>query len=234
MHHRHPLPTLVLAAALATSSLTAIAGSRKVNADPARGDATPALTAVETARTAHQLVRYGDASKDPLALITAARMLRETGARPGDSRPERSRANDKGKADKPASDARFSVEAILARARTLAGSRTDLLALVDDVAGSTVRGAASGPWRWTEVVNGGATDTYRITFRGGEAAAIAISGDGDSDLDLYVYDEQGNLICKDESASDDMLCRWHPRWTGPFLIRVRNHGVANAYVAMHN
>lgn len=55
-----------------------------------------------------------------------------------------------------------------------------------------------------------------------------------SDLDLYVFDESGNLICKDESGADDMLCRWRPRWNGHFIVKIRNLGVANEYVLVHN
>lgn len=222
---------IFLALALA-GSVAAIAGApdKKVNLDSAKGaPATPALTAVETVNTAHNLVRYADANKDPLALIAAARILKETGSQPADAKREGTAA-----ADKKATDQKFSVDAILARARVLAGGRADLIALADDVAKSGARGSVRGPARWTEVVNGRAVDVYRFSFRGGELAAVAVSGDGDSDLDLYVYDENGNLICRDEGPSDDMLCQWRPRWTGQFTIKIKNLGVANEYVAVHN
>lgn len=234
MNRKHILLALTLAGCLATTSMTIAASGRKINVNPVATTATPALTAVETVHTAHQLVRYADANKDVLALIVAARMLKESGSQSGDSSRAQDHAGDKSKTDKQRSDTRYSVDGILTRARTAAAGRSDLLALVDDIAGAGTRGAVAGPWRWSEVVNGGKTDTYRINFRGGQPAAIAVSGDGDSDLDLYVYDEFGNLICKDEGSTDDMICRWNPRWTGPFVIKIRNLGVANEYVAIHN
>jgi hypothetical protein len=190
---------------------------------------TDSARAVDSAQTATALVRFGDANKDPLALITAARILKSigssestakrTGGTPGD---------DKGK---PAAD---TVESILARAKTLAAGRADLIALADDVEKSGSRGATGGPKRNTTVVASRGTDRYSISFDGGRPARVFVSGDGDSDLDLYVYDQNGNLICKDDDNSDDMICGWTPSWTGPFTIRVVNRGILNRYVLWTN
>ena len=193
--------------------------------DPAK--ATASSTAVESLATAASLVRYGDANKDALSLITAARIMNQVGA--SDSKAEAvSTSPAEKKADKAA------VGAILERAKQYAGSRADLVALANDVASSSARGATGGPGRRTTVVARGTTDVYRVTFRGGEPAMVLVSGDGDSDLDLFVLDENGNQVCRDDDASDDMVCRWTPRWTGQFTIRVKNLGMANRYTIVHN
>ena len=127
-----------------------------------------------------------------------------------------------------------SVDAILARAKQYAGSRADLVALASDVAASGSRGATGGPGRKTTVVSRGTTDVYRVNFRGGEPALVLVSGDGDSDLDLFILDENGNRVCKDDDTTDDMLCRWTPKWSGQFTIRVKNLGMANQYTVVHN
>ena len=91
-------------------------------------------------------------------------------------------------------------------------------------------GSVNGPQVASTQVLAQSTDSFAATFRGGESTTVAISGDGDTDLDLYVTDENGNTICTDTDASDTMLCRWTPAWTGPFGIHIRNLGrVYNNY-----
>jgi hypothetical protein len=87
----------------------------------------------------------------------------------------------------------------------------------------------------TDVVRARTTDVYHVTFRGGEVAAVAIAGDGDTDLDLFVYDQNGNQICRSVRSRDTEACRWTPAWTGTFRIEVKNlGGVANRYrIAMN-
>lgn len=74
-------------------------------------------------------------------------------------------------------------------------------------------------------------DSYQFDFVGGYQAGAYLSGDGDTDLDLYVYDENGNLVCKSISNSDNEYCTWNPRWTGPFKVTIKNRGtIANRYI----
>lgn len=81
-----------------------------------------------------------------------------------------------------------------------------------------------------ERVWGYRTDVYRNVLRGGETTTITVFGDHDTDLDLYVYDENGNLIAKDEDSTDVCVVRIVPRWTGLFSIKVVNRGsVFNDY-----
>lgn len=216
--------------AFANSSSAAAVGKRP-NVDGRKtAVSTPSAQSVQQLSIAHALVRYGDAWKDPLSLILAARMIKEFGVVPSTAKKlgSASGANEKSSKD------RFSVDGVLERARALAGERTDLLAMIDDAAKAGKRGAVNGTQQWRDVVSSRQTDVYRLAFRGGETAMVAVSGDGDSDLDLYVYDENGHLICRDESETDDMVCSWQPRWTGEFTVHIRNLGAANQYVAAHN
>lgn len=95
-------------------------------------------------------------------------------------------------------------------------------------------GNVNGPARSTTVVRGNSTDVYAISFKAGETARIEVLGDGDSDLDLYVYDENGNLIVKDDDDTDHCIVSWTPRWTGKFTVKVVNRGVANRYTIKTN
>jgi hypothetical protein len=79
-------------------------------------------------------------------------------------------------------------------------------------------------------VNANSSDTYTEYFVGGFVAGAYLSGDSDSDLDLYIYDSNGNMICRSETYGDDEYCVWTPSWTGMFKIVVKNRGnVYNRY-----
>jgi hypothetical protein len=82
----------------------------------------------------------------------------------------------------------------------------------------------------SDVVRAYSTDVYHMTFIGREWEALVVSGDGSTDLDLYVYDENNNLIAKDDDNTDDCAVRFIPRWTGNFTVKVVNRGkYANTY-----
>lgn len=224
----------VLLTGLLVCSLPALAQTQVPPKKPSGTNRAPATAAaaqspVESMRLAHELVRYGDQNKDPHALITAARILQTVGA--SEFRGQRT-GGTPGDA-KSGNDPR-EVPALLQRAKAMAGNRADVVAAADDVANSGSRGRAEGPARARSVVKTRSTDNYTITFRGGERAVVLVSGDGDSDLDLYVYDENGNLVCRDDDESDDMVCAWTPRWTGRYRIQIRNLGIANEYVIATN
>jgi len=244
--------TAVLAAAPLALALVAVQpaftaeqkGDAKKAAEPAKkGDNvdrdkrgnSPQSQAVARAALADQLARYGDQNKDAMALITAARIQAQLGVQEAKADKTTEGAKPDPKA-KPAGAARdVTVEGLLARAKQYAGGRKDLIALADEVAKTGTRGAVGGPKRSVTDVQARSRDIFNVSFRGGEPAVVAISGDGDTDLDLVVKDENGNVVCRADGASDDEICRWTPRWTGSFRIEVQNLGnVYNRYRIMTN
>lgn len=90
---------------------------------------------------------------------------------------------------------------------------------------------SQSPASTTTSVNPFSSDRFNpVVFRAGEDAVVTVQGDGDTDLDLYVYDENGNLIAKDDDNTDDCVATFTPRWTGRFYIVVVNRGsVYNTY-----
>ena len=235
MTYQKTLLACVAALSLTTAAVAqqgAAAPEAKAGKRPNQGPAaaaTASSSAVESLRTASSLARYGLANNDALSLITAAKIVRSTPTTESTSQRVSGTAGEaKAKPDM------LSADELLKKARELAAGRPDLLALADDVTKTSSRGATGGPGRKTTVVRSNGTDVYRVTFRGNERAAVVASGDGDSDLDLYVHDENGNLICKDDDNTDDVVCQWTPRYTGTFTIRVVNRGVANQYTIAHN
>lgn len=196
---------------------------------------TPSGAAAMTAELAlaDELARYGDTKKDPLALIVAAQIKKQT---PVVDAPDLKPTQSGSAPDaKKSTGVDYSADALLARARSLAGDNKEVLALADDVQQTSNRGAAGGPKYHRDAVLPGMTDIYRIAYRGDQPAAILVSGDGDTDLDLFVYDEHGNDICSDEDSTDVMLCEWEPRWTGDFRVEIKNLGrVRNRYELITN
>jgi hypothetical protein len=205
-------------------------GARKgVNVDRTKKGSSAQADAVVTAAMADSLVQYGDKNKDAMSLITAVRLLKQTGVR--DEKREKKSEGRAAANEKDAGQPRdYSINALVARAKEYAGGRQDLIALADEAAKEGSRGREGGPARHVDRVRAGMTDVFQLTFRGGEPAVVAISGDGDTDLDLIVMDEFGNRVCSADGAGDDEICRWMPRFTGPFNVRIRNLGsVFNQY-----
>lgn len=206
------------------------AESPRQGANVAPGKSAPTTTPVDDARTAYALARYGDAQKDPLALVVAARLLKDVGSsEAAATRVGSGPAETKLQGGRP-----MTAERIVERARALSAGRADLVALADDVAQGGTRGRSGGPGLVRDIVRRHATDSWRVVFRAGEPAQVVLAGDGDSDLDLYVHDQNQRLVCKSERRGDDEHCRWTPRWTGVFFVKVRNRGTANQYVLRTN
>ena len=186
---------------------------------------------ISAIRVAYDLAKYGYGNYSASALIEAAEILAQTQTQPLDVAAEKETAADAG-AGEPARP-EFTPVNLLASAREFAAGDAAMLAWADTVEGSlgtATRGALGGPKEGMEVVAARSTDSYKLAFRAGEPATVFVSGDGSTDLDMYVYDENGNLIDYDEGNSDDCLIRWNPKWTGSFIIKIRNLGnVWNRY-----
>lgn len=82
----------------------------------------------------------------------------------------------------------------------------------------------------SDVIRARGTDTYTMTLEGGRSYLITVDGDGDTDLDAFLYDENDNLVAKDDDETDYCVLRVRPRWSGPFELKIKNLGrMANLY-----
>ncbi len=101
---------------------------------PVEGGLTPAV--VEQIDVANKLIALGDARKDPVLLIAAAKLQKSLSAEAAGSPAESTATN-----------------AVLERAKKLAAGRKDLIGLADDVAAQKTKGgyidAVSGQYRYT-------------------------------------------------------------------------------------
>jgi len=220
------------AVALAVSSGMALAEAKKASGpnidNKAEAKSDPTANAVSMTVIADQLARYGDEKKDPLALIVAARLKKEAGG----TEEARKKETKGGKDEQAKSGADMSADALLGRAKKLAGERKDIVALADETAGT--RGVVGGPRTTATVVRSGGVDIFHVPYRGGEVAAVGLGTDGNSNLGLYVYDQNGNPICRATAYGDVKLCKWVPAWSGAFRVEVVNPGYATAYRLLTN
>lgn len=193
------------------------------------------VSAVDNAfRLAADLAKYGYSHNDALSLIQAARIAKNEGfvAMPGTKEP--------GSSTGAVTSSPFTIEPtrLLEDAKARANGDDVVLALIEDVskypAPSATRGS-SNPMYVTDVIAPYKYDQYRHTFKAHEEAVVICIGDGDTDLDLYIYDENYNLIDKDDDYTDDCICTFIPSWTGTFYIKIVNRGrMANCYLLRSN
>lgn len=194
---------------------------------------SPAMNMVETAA---DLAAYGLSERDPVALVSAARILIMQNTEASNATRESGGPVDTSEKNRP--DVEFSPEGLLGAARQMADGSEALTQLIDDAESmmGQLRGREPGPGRFSGRVSARSTDVYNLgNFRGGEPAEVRVRGDGDTDLDCYIYDENGNRIDSDTDMTDYCILRWHPRWTGPFRLYIRNLGsVWNGYYGATN
>jgi len=181
---------------------------------------------------AFDLAAYGEREGDPLALILAVRIIKQTPTQLAeDLQKEEGEPIDAAELE---SDRDARIDQLLAQARELARDQDDILELITDVeqlATRRVVGVAGGSYMTMDQVLGNHTDIWRITFQGGVSAGVILEGNGNTDLDLYVFDGNGNLICSSLSYTDRESCYWTPLWTGVFQIEVVNLGpISNRYI----
>lgn len=208
-------------------SLTVFAQEEKKESAQA---ASPEISALQIAAN---LACYGYDNYSPTALIEAARIFIDTQVQ--DLGVEKTMDGD-GKQQEKDSNISFDPAKLLADAREFAGKDKTLLALADkvekDLKSSATRGAVGGPRYSEDIVYAHSTATYQLKFWANELAEVAVIGDGDNDLDLYIYDQNGNLIEKDDDYTDQCICRWIPVWTGTFTIKIVNRGNVYSYYAI--
>jgi hypothetical protein len=99
----------------------------------------------------------------------------------------------------------------------------------------TKAGNIDGPATRIWTVSGNSTDTWTYGFREDEPAYVKVKGDGSSDLDCYVTNNDGDVVAKDDDATDLCYLRWTPPATRKYRIQVRNRGSrANEYTITTN
>ena len=214
-----------MVAALVISMTAAVYAA---NDDDAKKGRTQSETSAQI-ELAGNLVDYGYANNDALALIQAVKIYQKLNLAPG---LDWEKSQEKANAKEPAKEGRgeFSIAKLLDDATKFADGDKTILALIKECKKET-RSPEGGPLYGTDRVYSHSSISYTCTLKGGEITNIELKGDGDTDLDLYVYDMYGNLIAYDESYGDYCSASIVVYTTSKWTIKVVNRGnVYNDFV----
>ena len=193
------------------------------NLDPA-APAQPGAVALYL--QAHGLAALGQSAKDPLLVLTAARILR------GLSVTAANRTPDPAPTD-PTAAQTLDAPTLITLATTLDAGQTytDLIEAVSRETGPTPRALRAT----TTTLAPGATQTWTLSFFGGTYAELAMVGHANGNLDLLVRDDKGITICQDNGNGDTALCGFTPAENGSFTVTVTNPGpTPDGYMLLTN
>ena len=180
---------------------------------------------------ANALAAQGIEQKDPLLLVTSAKLLKLNAI---ETKARQKVAEGGSKSSKEGRE-RYTPDRLLEYAQEWSGDNKAYKSLIAQVESLQTRGRVGGAAQHVDAVDAGASDHYELMFYGREWAEVAVIGDGDTDLDLYVRDENGNVVCEDTDSTDTMYCAWKPKFDGNFTISIKNYGeVYNEYLIMTN
>ena len=232
-------PTRLTARTLAGAAALALAsGAGAQDRNGTNADAADAGTPGEVAQLAmaQDLYAYGVEAEDALAVLSAARITDAISTEEADREAARTEVEGVDVTDEGrGAEAPVDAATMYATAAQLAGDDEPLQALIAEAQEDRARGRIGGPSRTLSHLPGGQMDGFRIPFYGGILAEIAVIGDGDTNLDAVIEDENGNVICIDQSWSDKLYCSFTPIWDGPFHVSVANMGgYRNSYYLITN
>lgn len=184
----------------------------------------PVSEDIRALQLAADLADYGYKNESASALIEAAEILSQVQVQP--LGVEATTSGQPAQGGKAANSSGYTPEKLLADGKNMAKGDKTLTKRADDVKKSLkrgTRGAVGGPKYSSDFCYGNkGTTSYTCPFYAGQLAEVAVHSIDGCDLDLYVYDESNNLIEKDSSYSYDGYVSFWPRWTGNFVIVVKN------------
>lgn len=193
------------------------------NLDP-KSPAVPGAVALYL--SAQGLYALGVSARDPLMVVTAARMMRGLSviATPRQPDPEPKTAVPLESLD---------AKTMLATARKLdAGANyPDLIEFVAAETPPAPKALRATPSQLPP----GASEAWTLPFFGGTYGELGIAGHGNGNLDLLVTDAAGNHICWDNGSADTAICGFTPAENGDFTLTVTNSGATpDSYILLTN
>lgn len=191
------------------------------NVGTGSGQLTPAAVAVATATDALSLAAWAREQQDAEAMLVAARMLATVGTLGEGEEPEAtasSMASGSATGTAPTSAALFDEAVELAEGDPVVVER------ITAARSSASRGLVGGAGSWVRDIAARSSVSYQMRAQGGYLWNVIAAGDGDTDVDMEVFDQNGNLICRDIAPYTRASCSIIPAWTGTFTVRISNLG----------
>ncbi len=181
----------------------------------------PAVTSADLfaqAIAARQVADFARRERDPYAMLTAARMLKQVPVTDGE-----------GSTDAAA----FSPDSLFAEAKALARDDQPLLLqirLSQSASGRGVMASAFGKGLVRRVLDVNPRNAYRfnVTARGGEPLRIGAIGDIGTSMYIRLTDLSGKQLCLDDNADYAPVCAVTPRASGNVRVDIGNKSGARS------
>ncbi|MEI2686575.1 MAG: hypothetical protein V9G14_10225 [Cypionkella sp.] len=182
------------------------------------------LSPVKIAELSARLYDAGLAMKDPILIISAAKLRKGLNPVATDRSAEGATSE---------TDAPLDWEDMLASAEDLAEGNEVVMGLAEDVRAESTKGVSSGPvYNIGQLRNGGLDAYPAVEFLGGEYAEVYVEAKSATDMNLSIYDSQGRLVCSDTDKSHIAYCGWRPAQSGSYVMKVENLGPNGAKYAL--
>lgn len=213
--------------AAVAAAMVPAAGTTPVQAKGPAKQPNAGRNTVATIILATEVARYAREQSDSMAMMVAGSMLRNIGLK---------QAGTGTGADSGKPDSNFMPDpaTLFEEAKVLAGERPDFLAIISEAAQAGTRSVVESVGTISGRLGPKQATTFNFTFSGDSDAAAGVTmpldmaGGGASDLDLYVTDSQGASVCSSEGPGMPEICRWTPRRTGKFQVKVVNRQGASS------
>jgi len=212
------------------TGLTVIGQEKTEKKDPNTQDAPKGLKisaktkALEDLALASKLIAFGRENKSAESLLLAAKIIHTTSTEK--LKADKDEITGDAVKAKAAKQKDNSPKALIAEAKAMSSAPHvgALAAATAKIVDEETRGLVGGPYRSVRTVGPGQVWTVSgMTFAGGQLAEV--------DVDLYgvtgrfiltVHDQFGNQVARDAVPGAFYNCRWVPRFTGQFTVRLTN------------
>jgi len=192
-------------------------------------------TQIEQQLLAIQLANLGYAQKDPLMLMSAAKIIKNKPLEnvslvktQSKQKPTRSKFK-----NEP-----YAASTLLNTAEQYARGKAALVMLIQELRDYSARGLSAGAKMHKDEILANGFDYYKLTFEADTIAKVGVvSDDSQQDLDLYIVDalKQDQIVCQDTSASSGSLCEWVPTKEQDYIIKIKNRSTSmSAYTLILN
>ncbi|NLH80019.1 MAG: hypothetical protein GX458_04125 [Phyllobacteriaceae bacterium] len=178
-----------------------------------------------------RLAEWARAERDPLALIVAAEIRRGVGVTPIARTPD---ASGETSAEASGGVSETTVDGLLAEAVAVAKNDPTIVALAEDLRGGATKGLVQGAGASRATLRPTGTDWYRgLRFEGSRYAETMVELSAAGDVLVSVWDQAGNLVCRDPNPSRVAYCGWVPAQTALFDVKVENRSARSVPYRMY-
>ena len=210
---------MALASLPANAQTPSATAQTPVTETPAPAPVPAPVDAFAQAIAARQVADFARRERDPIAMLTAARMLQQVPV------------IDSGAV--PAADAAFTPKGLFDEAKLLARGDQQLLMQITVAQSTGSRGVLSSAFgkglvRLVQDVSGKGAYRFAVKAKGGEPLRIGAIGDVGTSLYIRLLDSAGRIACLDDNADYAPVCAVTPKTGGDYRVDIVNKSPAKS------